>query len=97
MGYTFKITNILAANCPKVANNILNLSRCITVLPSGKIKELTNLFTININKNFINTRKNVYKLIEVYLQNYSHFSCYKSYTFLSFTQKKLRIMLFDMV
>ena len=29
--------NILAANCPRVANIILNLSLCITVLPSGKI------------------------------------------------------------
>ena len=52
MGYTYKITNILAANCPRVANNILNLSLCITVLPSGKIQELTNFFKININKNF---------------------------------------------
>ena len=57
MGYTYKITNILAANCPRVANNILNLSLCITVLPSGKIKELTYLFKININKNFKNSRK----------------------------------------
>ena len=44
MGYTYKTTNILAANCPRVANNILNLSLCIAVLPSGKILELTNLF-----------------------------------------------------
>ena len=36
-GYTYKITNILAANCPRTANNILNLSLCIAVLPSGKI------------------------------------------------------------
>ena len=36
-GYTYKITNITAANCPKVANIILNLSLCITNLPSGKI------------------------------------------------------------
>ena len=37
MGYTYKITNILAANCPRVANNILHLSLSIAVLPSGKI------------------------------------------------------------
>ena len=37
LGYTYKITNILAANCPRVANNMLNLSLCITVLPTGKI------------------------------------------------------------
>ena len=37
MGYTNKITNILAANWPKVANNILNLSLCIADLPNGKI------------------------------------------------------------
>ena len=36
-GYTDKITNIAAAYCPRVANNILILSLCITVLPSGKI------------------------------------------------------------
>ena len=66
MGYTYKITNILAANWPRVANNILNLSLCIADLPSGKIKESTNLFNININKkNFKNTSKNVYKLIVV--------------------------------
>ena len=81
MGYTYKITNILAANCPRVANNILNLSLGIAVLPSGKILELTYLFKININKNFKNTSKNVYKLITVYLQNYSYLSCYKLYTF----------------
>ena len=57
MVYTYKITNILAANCPRVANNMLNLSLCIAVLPSGKILELTNLFNININKNFKNTSK----------------------------------------
>ena len=57
MGYTYKITNILAANCPREANNILNISLCIAVLPSGKISELTNLFNININKNFKNTSK----------------------------------------
>ena len=58
MGYTYKITNILAANWPRVANNILNLSLCIADLPSGKIKELTNMFNININKkNFKNTSK----------------------------------------
>ena len=39
MGYTYKITNILAAYCPRVANNILNLSLCIAVLPSGKTLE----------------------------------------------------------
>ena len=54
---SYKTTNILAANCPRVANNILNLSLCIAVLPSGKILELTNLFKININKNFKNTSK----------------------------------------
>ena len=37
MGYTYKITNILPANWPRVANNILNLSLCISDLPSGKI------------------------------------------------------------
>ena len=66
---------------PSDPNNHFNLSLCITVLPSGKIYELTNLFNINFNKNFKNTRKNVYKLIAVYLQNYSYLSCYKSYTF----------------
>ena len=52
MGYTYKITNILATNCPRVANNIPYLSLCITVLTNVKILELTNLFKININKNF---------------------------------------------
>ena len=67
MGYTYKITNILAANWPRVANNILNLSLCIADLPSGKIKELTNLFNININKKktLKIQVKNVYKLIAV--------------------------------
>ena len=37
MGYTYKITNILAASWPTVANNILNLSLCIADLPRGKI------------------------------------------------------------
>ena len=60
MGYTYKITNISAANCPRVANNIINLSLCIAVLPSGKIEELTKLFKININKNFKNTSKKMY-------------------------------------
>ena len=36
-GYTYKITNIAVANCPRVANSILNLSLYITVLPTGKI------------------------------------------------------------
>ena len=36
-GYTYKITNIADANCPRVANIILNFSLCITVSPSGKI------------------------------------------------------------
>ena len=36
-GYTDKITNIAAANCPRIANIMLNSSICITVLPSGKI------------------------------------------------------------
>ena len=80
-GFTYKITNIAAAKCPRVANILLNLSLCITVLPTGKILELSNLFKININKNLKNTRKNVYKLIAVYLQNCSYLSCYKSYTF----------------
>ena len=40
--------------------------------------------------------KNVYKLISVYLQNYSYLSCYKSYTFFLLL-KKLIIMLFYMV
>ena len=31
------ITNTPAANCPRVANIILKLSLCITLLPSGKI------------------------------------------------------------
>ena len=30
--YTYKITNMLAANCPRIANNRLNLSLCITDL-----------------------------------------------------------------
>ena len=37
MGYTYKITNILAANWTRVANNILKLILCIADLPSGKI------------------------------------------------------------
>ena len=37
MEYTYKITNIAAANSPRVANIMLNSSLCITVLPSGKI------------------------------------------------------------
>ena len=49
-GYTYKITNIAAANYPRVANIMLNSSLCITVLPSGKIQELSNLYKININK-----------------------------------------------
>ena len=39
------------------------------------------MFKIIINKKLKNTRKNVYKLMTVYIQNYSYFSCYKSYTF----------------
>ena len=73
MGIIYIITNILAANCLRVANNILNLILCITVLPSWKILELNILFKININKNLKNT-KNVYKVIAVYLQNYSYLS-----------------------
>ena len=60
MGYTYKITNILAANCARVANNSFNLSLCITVLPSGKISELSNLFKINISKNFKKQKKKMY-------------------------------------
>ena len=56
-GYTYKITNIAAANCPRVAKIILYLSICIVVLPCGKIYELSNLYKININKNFKNTKK----------------------------------------
>ena len=66
MGYTYKITNILAAYWPRVANNILNLSLCTANLPSGKIYELTNLFNININKKTLEIQvKNVFKLIAV--------------------------------
>ena len=54
-GYTYKITNIAAANCPRVANIMLNSNLCITVFSSGKIKELSNLYKININKNFFLT------------------------------------------
>ena len=36
-GYTYKITNIAAANDPRVAIIILYLSLCITVLRSGMI------------------------------------------------------------
>ena len=36
-GYTYKITNFAAANSLRVADIILNLSLCITALPSGKI------------------------------------------------------------
>ena len=54
------------------------------------------MFNININKNFKNTSKNVYKLIAVYLQNYSYLSCDKFYTFF-FYSFFFRIMLFDMV
>ena len=81
MGYTYKITNILAANCPRVANNILNLSLCKTVLPSGKILELTNLFKININKNF----------------KITHISAATNFILFFFYSQKLRIMLVDMV
>ena len=34
-------------------------------------------------------KKNVYKLIAVYLQNYSYLSCYKYYTFIFFYLKNL--------
>ena len=37
-GYTYKITNIAAANCPRVANIMPNSSLCITILPSGIYK-----------------------------------------------------------
>ena len=96
-GYTYKITNIPAANFSRVANTILNLSICILVLPSGKIYVLSNLYKININKTKKNTRKNVYKLIAVYLQNCSYLNCYKSYTFFFFYSSKFRIMVFYMV
>ena len=36
-GDTYKFPNISAANFPRVANIILNLSHCITALPSGRI------------------------------------------------------------
>ena len=36
-GYSYKIINITAANCLRLANIILNLSLCITVLPGGNI------------------------------------------------------------
>ena len=39
MGYTYKITKSLAANCPRVANIILNLSLCITVYLVGRYKD----------------------------------------------------------
>ena len=70
-GYTYKISNIAADNCPSVVNIMLNSSLCITVLAS----KLSNLYKININKNFKNTRNNVYKLIAVSLQNCSYLSC----------------------
>ena len=57
-------------------------------LPSWKIKELTNLFNININKNFKNTSKNVYKLIAVYLQ-ITHISAVINFILFSFTQFNL--------
>ena len=41
-GYTYKITNIPAANCPRVAKIILNLSVCITLTSSGQILNLFN-------------------------------------------------------
>ena len=78
----------LASNCPRVAIIIPNLSLCITLLLCGKILELSNLYEININENFIITTKNVYKLIAVYLQNYSYLSCYRSYTFLILVLKQ---------
>ena len=37
MVYTYKITNIVGTNCPRVANIIFILILCITVLPSGKL------------------------------------------------------------
>ena len=42
-GYTYKITNIAAANCPRVANIMLNLCLCITVLHSLKVSELLKI------------------------------------------------------
>ena len=36
-GYTNKIINIAAANCPRVANIMLYSSLFVTILPSGKI------------------------------------------------------------
>ena len=48
---TNKITCISAANSPRVANSILNLSLGITLLPSGQIYELSNLYKINIDEN----------------------------------------------
>ena len=36
-GYTNKITNIAAANCPRVANIMLYSSLCVTILP-GRYK-----------------------------------------------------------
>ena len=93
IGYTYKTTNIAAANCPRVASIMLNSSLCIILLPSGKKKELSNLYKININKNLNNTRKNVHKLIAVYLQNCSYLSCYKFYTF-PLTKKNLGLYCF---
>ena len=56
-GYTYKITNISTANCPRVANIKPNLSLCITLLLSGHMLELSNLYMININEKNKNTRK----------------------------------------
>ena len=58
-GYTYKITKISTANCPRVANIKPNLSLCITLLLSGHMLELSNLYMININEKNKNKRKNV--------------------------------------
>ena len=47
------------------------------------------MYNININENFKSTRNNVYKLIAVYLQNYSYLSCYQFYTSYFCTSKNL--------
>ena len=41
-GYTYKFTNISAANYPRVAKIILDLSVCITLSSSGQIYDLFN-------------------------------------------------------
>ena len=54
-----KITYISAANCPRVANIILNLCIDMTVVPSGQIQELSNMYKKNITETLEILEKNI--------------------------------------